>query len=360
MTLGARYRAPMWSLLAGCSSEPPTLVPYDHPEWFADGGDSACALVPTGAWWASRKGWLEGVAADDRYVYTSHADDVTWILVVDAATQETVGQVALPLGAQVRRLHRAGDWLFGVNGPKVQILDVSDPTSPAVLGVVNLGDGLDANAFAAWGDRVYTDGGTALYIDLGDPAAPGVVSATPSGRIQSPVVVGDDLLGARPIGDTCLAQVYDAAGPTLRATLDLDGACPLAGLAALDDGSVIAVGVADLHVDPWVAHRLVRDAATGSWQSEAAIEFPSDFIAERVEARDRAVVLGYGGTFGTAGAIRLGGDPLTIEHTWWPDVYRDYTYIDDLAATPGAIWANAWSEGSRFGGLIALEPEPCP
>jgi hypothetical protein len=337
----------------------PALGEFDDLSWFADQTGESCSLSPAlalGGDYLERRA-VGGIAADGDVLYVAlTGPDDTWLFAVDGATGETLGQLPLPGLEFAADVEATGGLVYVVTDaprPEAHLIDASDPAAMALVGQAALGRGGDASNFAAWGDRVYTDGGDTLYLDLtGTPTA---VSADPAELLGAPLVVGDELLATVPDGPGCALHVFDPAGPTSLAAVDTGGACLSSAMTLQPDGSVLGYGwrtegdgVAS------VAQRLVR--GEGGWTAEATLDLPLD-----LDAAAGAFVIGEGGPLDMRGGLTVGRSPLAVQQTWWPDTYfRSNVWFFDVAVTGDRAWVAASVESGEFDGVVALEPGRCP
>jgi hypothetical protein len=93
-----------------------------------------------------------------------------------------VGPAVEPLpgkGVRARRLALQDDLAYLVGWGALQVVDISDPEAPQVVGLLPIEDGAAALDVAVVGDHAYVAGGRGgvRVIDVSDPAAPTEVSA---------------------------------------------------------------------------------------------------------------------------------------------------------------------------------------
>jgi hypothetical protein len=352
----------MFLLWMACIGGAPAMREFDDLSWFVDQTGEPCSLSPARALSTSGLWRSPRVATDGDELYlTVSENDGSWFFVLDAATGETLGTLELPDVSFAASVDVAGDRAFVASGnrsPEVVVIDTSDPAAPSLLATVELGKGAEPSAFAVWEDRAYTDGGDTLYLDLS--GAPVAVSAAPNELLGVPLIVGDELLATVPEGASCALQVFDPAGPTALATLDTAGACLSAGLVALDDGSVLGFGwrlEGDVALP--VAQRFTRDPA--GWLGEAPLDLPLSDLGPVASTGDGGFAIGVGGPLGITGGVTLGGTPLAVQQTWWPDTYyRSNVFLADAAGAQGTTWVAVSVESGEFDGVVQLAPGVCP
>ncbi|MCB0787416.1 MAG: hypothetical protein KDC02_24765, partial [Flavobacteriales bacterium] len=183
--------------------------------------------------------YQDGTQADKRILTSDGQGNASW----EQLSVETVFGVGNSPSADLSCLGTIGSLNFGTdpvavevsgnlayvldNGTnELKVVDVSDPTAPAVIGI--LGIGTTPNAIAVLGDHAYViDVGTddLKVIDISDPAAPTLAGNVGVGSVPSDVAVSGS--HAYVVGNSSLKviAVGDPNMPALVGTLGL-GANP--------------------------------------------------------------------------------------------------------------------------------------
>ena len=155
-------------------------------------------------------------------------DTDTSVVVVDISDRDAptpIGSYASPEGFKILDLLAEGDLLFVVEYGDMgglRILDVSDPTSPTIIGELL---GLkDAGYIDIVGDNaVLSTRHDLMTLDTTDPTAPAVIGAIdvfnghPAGECR---IVGDYVLLARHVDHGAIYDISDPANPTYVGLLD--------------------------------------------------------------------------------------------------------------------------------------------
>ena len=169
-----------------------------------------------------------GVAAAGSLVYLAYASAGLKVLDVSNPSAPTpIGGLAIP----TRVLTLAGSRLYMQNGSRVYVVDVTDPTSPQVMGLVELS--VIPNAMILSGTVLYvaTDVGGLQVVDVSNPALPSVISQLATPTYGSSIAISGTNVYLASNGEHYGLQVIDVSNPTSPAFL---GTVP---------GSIVAVSV---------------------------------------------------------------------------------------------------------------------
>ena len=191
---------------------------------------------------AAAPGNAQNLAVKGGFAYVAAGDAGLQILDVGAPTApRVVGSVVLPpvgasgpakaLGVDVapeRGLAAVAAGTFGL-----QLVDVSDPAHPALLGKVATGDARDV---AVRGNTAFVADFTASFVavDISNPAAPAVLSQTPAsfgGELVSLALAGDFAFGA----EVSFVSNVPIAGIANPAALNPLAILPFLGIGARPD-----------------------------------------------------------------------------------------------------------------------------
>ncbi len=131
--------------------------------------------------------YSRGVASSDRCVVGLDGDGM-WVL---AGQEDEISATPLfvTLGSFLWSVQMVGDLAFVAGGPSLTIVDLTEPTAPAVIGATS---GLSAYKFGIEGDYVYMAGSQAMYVvDISDLHNPQNVATLPTAIDVHGIAVAD-------------------------------------------------------------------------------------------------------------------------------------------------------------------------
>lgn len=285
---------------------------------------------------------LAAFALENRLHETFDTQDLCDTGATTAWWDTEAGELKLPAFAT----DNVGQWdspgtVYGVasQGPLVyladgaaglQIVDVSDPTSPALLGVAD-------TPGSAWG--VVVDGSVAYVadytgflqvVDVTDPAAPTVIaSATADQPLMRVAVAGDRLFAAARSAGLLVYDVSDPASPTLLGQGDTPGTS--FGVALAGDVAYVADGEWGLQVvdisDP------TAPVVLGGMDS-ASVVYGADVAGDLVCLADLGLGLVTVDVSDPANPVQLGA--VALPATGW-NVHLDGGLAQVSCATGGVV-----------------------
>jgi len=183
--------------------------------------------------------FMGSVASDGRYAYLLAFDEYTSFLQVVAVTQPTAPVLVAQKPSEGRDLALVEDLLYLADNSLLEIIDVSNPTTPVTIGTLTAPMGVFNVAVA--GNYAYLTGfvwpppspGALFVVDVSDPTAPALVGTL--------VHDNDSNFGAAAVrGNLAVVGTSDYPGPSEILVIDIsDPAAP--ALAARVPASVVNV-----------------------------------------------------------------------------------------------------------------------
>ena len=227
------------SVLASLA-EPPTVSEVRPAQGFTDqqtpievrgaGFDpqAKAALLPGGVTGLATSMYATDVAVAGRYAYSVGGKSFNVADIGDFSAPAVVGGLDLPWSAHVVAVSGTSAFVAGyyfVQLPQppwetyegwLGSIDVSDPTTPILLGTIDLGRSEWPEGIAVSGDHLYLASGDLEIFDVSDPAAPSLVSSFPAVGARGVAVSGGyAYLAAAGYPALQIIDVSDPTSPTL-------------------------------------------------------------------------------------------------------------------------------------------------
>ncbi len=284
--------------------------------------------------------WVFMVAAEGTTAYVVTVDPVDWgsaleiIDVSDPESPQLLGSYDLPADAYDLAVS-GGIACIGSGDDRLLILDVSDPANPTLLG---------SHAFASSffhqltlsGDRIFLTNQAVLeIIDISDPTAPHTLSMFGledyAGMLD---IVGDLLYVGEEFGALEIIDVSDSRHPVLRGVLDT-GSADIAGVAVV--GDTAALTYPDVGLQMVDVSTPSNPAAIGTWTAW-------EWAMSMAVSGTLAVV----GQMGSLKTVDL-SDPLHPRYRGSVDLSG---YSDDVAAEGDLAYVALDDQGLQIVDLI--------
>ncbi len=225
-------------------------------------------------------GEIQAVFAQGDLAYIGEGPRLTILDVSDPASPVVLGKTA-PWFAMLKDIAVHGTYAYVTLGSAgLRVVDVSDPTAPVEVGAFEGGGGSCEDVVVV-GDVAYLGGGSLRVVDVSDPSAPTEVGSYHAGRSPVHIAVnGDYVYVTRPsmppnVGSLDVVDVSDPANPTLVERVEGGNPWDVAVAPASDyvyvaysSGDLYAMDISD-PASPTVAGHYAggvsRVAATGSY-----------------------------------------------------------------------------------------------
>jgi hypothetical protein len=204
----------------------------------------------------------------------------------------------------------SGDLAYLTDSSGLQIVDISDPAGPALMGF--LAAEYAAGVFVA-GPHAYVAAGSGLLIvDVSDPVAPALVGSLPTPYRAQAVAAEDGLAYLTDSHSFRVVDVSDPANPQIVGTLDEPGFdLVLAGNTAYVATAGVGVAAIDLSTPtaPWLLGYAYLD-----WASGVAIQHDRIYaVSGPCYTANGKLAIFDAADFSLLGSMTLPGSPIRVE-----------------------------------------------
>jgi len=209
---------------------------------------------------ADTPGDAEGVTVLGNYAYVAdgYLGGLRVIDVSDPQSPTIVGSVETPDGYWAYDVAVAGDYAYlaisdadyPYEGSSLLVIDISDPTSPSIVGTVNTPN--DCFAVAVAGSYAYVaDGESGLQvIDISNPTVPVIVgSVNTPGSAREVAVAGSYAYVADGWSGLQVIDISDLQSPSIAGSRDTPGFA-WGGVTVLEECTYVADGISGLQILP--------------------------------------------------------------------------------------------------------------